>query len=201
MNFEIEHVEEWMSAGKAKAPLLSPCKGEIEAHFGGKPCYCCYVPGGWLCKSGLFKRRHGAQQSVIRSSLSSTMSNDFTRVTGTFLLLSYLSLTVNKGARWRTLQCFNVYYVLLWWILVFCLFLSLLVTHGSLSGLSQSTEAANLIIHHHTLSAFYFYSIQYIWHEDSKEKNTFHTEKQKVSESTYWHTQPHGYQPKATMNI
>lgn len=28
-----------------RAPLLSPCKGEMEAHFGGKACYCCVVLG------------------------------------------------------------------------------------------------------------------------------------------------------------
>lgn len=54
---------------------------------------------------------------------------------------------------------------------------------------------------HHTMATFYFYSIQYIWHEDSKGRKTFQTEKRKVSESTYWHTQPQGYQPKATVNI
>lgn len=84
---------EWESAGKAKAPLLSPCKGEIEAHFGGKPCYCCCVPGGWLCKSGLFTRSHSTEQSVMRSSLCTTMSNGFTcsRVTG--IVLPYIHWT------------------------------------------------------------------------------------------------------------
>lgn len=37
-----------MRVGPARQrhPLLSPCKGEIEAHFGGKACYCCGIGCG-----------------------------------------------------------------------------------------------------------------------------------------------------------
>lgn len=84
-----------------------------------------------------------------------------------------------------------------------CLFVFLFLDSMDHPLDSQSTEAANLIIHHHTLATFYFYSIQYMaWGLQRGEKrNTFQTETQKMSKSTHRHTQPHGYQPTATMNV